>query len=70
MFTFVGRMISDESAQTGKNTYDNFFTCWKSANGSGSGNNATYGACRWPNGQLEDNVLNTNCESAGGDFLG
>lgn len=30
-FTFVGKMIGDESAQEGKNTYDNFFACWKEA---------------------------------------
>lgn len=31
VFTFVGKMISDASAQEGKKTYDNFFACWKQA---------------------------------------
>ena len=31
VFTFVGKMISDDSAQEGNETYDNFFACWKQA---------------------------------------
>ena len=30
-FTFVGKMINDESAKEGGETYSNFFTCWKDA---------------------------------------
>lgn len=30
-FTVVGGVLSDESADDGKTTYDNFFSCWKDA---------------------------------------
>lgn len=64
VFTFVGKIIADEAAQDGKNTYDNFFACWKAASksNSGTGNNNT-GACYMDNNGQESIINNVDKET-------
>jgi len=67
VFSFAGKIISN----SGKETYDNFFTCWEQAsNGSKNDDSKETGRCVWPNDTVSNDVSRENCEQAGGDFLG
>ena len=68
VFQFVGNVLSGaKEGDDANNAFLDFMDCW---DGNYSSNKEEYGACRWPNGELEDRVSKTNCEKAKGDFLG
>lgn len=64
VFTFVGSVIANDAAQDGKNTYDNFFACWKAAGGNSGGqannNTTTGGACYMTSGGEESIIKNVD----------
>ena len=63
VFTFVGKMIADDAAQTGKSTYDNFFACWRAAgseNNNSNNNNNNSGACYMISGGQESVISGVN----------
>ena len=66
VFTFVGNVLEGaDGVDDADNALKDFLSCW---DGKYSSNNEAYGVCEYPNGDLINNVSESDCKSAGGEF--